>query len=352
MALQAWTSGYEGTPTGSNSLNVVDDQLRGTKLRVRERNQKEHKTWSDTALADSADTGLTQGQHLHGSAVCYFGDSAPTEKPDGTALAGAQDRGRLFVDSTYAGTDGYELKFYSDTGSWHSLEVFSSTATFRNGIRIGASTDSDSFTIATDSYANGLVGWDGSDVIAGPTGGPLDTTSPEFKLPANTEVVPATDSTGKLGTTTLAWAVVRADSVWGAVGNDFADEIPHGRGDDFQPEAGKLYVLDEGVRLSGKPGERGILGICTDTASVVATNKYVTGPKMKIAVAGFPMAFVDRVYPAGTALTSGKDGYLTKAPWWVRVLFPERVVAVYMGRFQQTIMGEIETKDRAVVKVR
>jgi len=109
-------------------------------------------------------------------------------------------------------------------------------------------------------------------------------------------------------------------------------------------------VSENGVSISRKRAEKGTIGVCSDTASLIARNKHVTGGKIRIAVAGFPLACVDREYPPGTPLVSGPRGTLTKAPWLVRVLFPERVVGTF-HRKPGLFWGQTPTAGRSIIKV-
>jgi hypothetical protein len=295
------------------------------KLRTRERLAGEHKTWATTSLADSADTALSDGHHLHGSALCFYADSSPSQKPDGTALSGAQDRGRLWLDGSAA--DGLELKVFSDTGVWESQQVISGTPVFPDGIQIGASTAAGSLTLSTTSHGTGLAYFDTSGELAG---GPLDTTgTPTLTFPAGVQVLPSSDGNGEIGTADTSFSAVHADKVWGAVGNDFADELD-GLWDLL--EYGKCYCFNDRweVKQTRRLAQKGTLGVASETASVIARNKSAGGRKLPVAVAGVALAYVDSDYPPGTALCSWKEGFLTRAPWWVRVLFPERIVGIFL----------------------
>lgn len=139
-------------------------------------------------------------------------------------------------------------------------------------------------------------------------------------------------------------------AVWGAVGSDVADEIEVDNKVNAVP--GKVYVFDgKRVRLSEKKAERGLLGIATDTASVIASNSDDKGDKLKVAVAGFVPSFVDKDYKTGTALTSGKDGVLTRAGFFVRVLFPERIVGTLYKKSRLSSWKGVDLKNRVLVKV-
>ena len=74
--------------------------------------------------------------------------------------------------------------------------------------------------------------------------------------------------------------------------------------------------------------------------------------ELNCAVAGFVLAHVDKAYPSGTPLTTGKDGVLTKMKKKDLILHPDRLVA----NFWKLEVGEkwngVEVNNRCWVKVR
>jgi len=138
--------------------------------------------------------------------------------------------------------------------------------------------------------------------------------------------------------------------VYGAVGNDIADEIEIDS--DVNVQYGKAYVFTDGsVRPSLKKAEKGFFGIATDTASLIASNSEDKGHKMKIAVAGFVPAFVDKEYRSGTPLTYGKDGTLTRAGLFLKLFRPQTIIATYYKKSRLSVWNGIDLGERVLVRV-
>ena len=156
-----------------------------------------------------------------------------------------------------------------------------------------------------------------------------------------------------IGSEQVGWAVsdgLHGTAVWGAVGNDIADQIEIDNEVEIIP--GRAYVLSkEGVRLSSKKAEKGFLGIATDTASLIASNKEDNGLKMTVAVGGFVPAFVDNKYDPGTPLTVGKAGALTKAGLFTRVFSPEKIVAAYYKKSRLSSWSGVSIGSRVLVRI-
>lgn len=112
MAVQNWTSGFEGTPAGSDSPAQGDERIRELKETVRAVVAKEHEL-DPTA----GDVIADQGWHKAGSAKAYVQSTAPTTRPDGTTSLDADDEGRLWIDS-----DDTKLGYW-DGASWVNIDV-------------------------------------------------------------------------------------------------------------------------------------------------------------------------------------------------------------------------------------
>lgn len=96
----AWPagSGFEITPSGSDSVAQGDDRIREFKEQVRLRAQVEHHWGTSVSSADN-------GRHREGSAVAWDEAACPTgnvtgDPATGTTAYGATDDGRLCRDST------------------------------------------------------------------------------------------------------------------------------------------------------------------------------------------------------------------------------------------------------------
>ena len=107
----------------------------------------------------------------------------------------------------------------------------------------------------------------------------------------------------------IAKAVV-ADVAYNAVWNDIVDciEVP----DNTELEYGRAYCFDgEKFYFSTKYLDDGYIGIHSDTAGMFMGNKQVN-KQLRVASAGFVLAYVDKTYPPGTPLTVAENGTLTK----------------------------------------
>jgi len=95
-------------------------------------------------------------------------------------------------------------------------------------------------------------------------------------------------------------------------------------------EYGKVYIrADNKVSTSKNYCELGIIGIATDTFGYGCGTKGIGNREIPISIAGFVLAFVDKVYLSGTPLTCTRDGYLTEILPPDKLLYPERIVATF-----------------------
>jgi hypothetical protein len=107
--------------------------------------------------------------------------------------------------------------------------------------------------------------------------------------------------------------------------NDLAEYRPLRPGAVRAP--GKVYVATHaGATLATKRRQRGTMGICSDTYGMALGGTPQDKDKLPIAISGWVLADVDKPYPMGTALIAKSNGQLTKAYWWEKVLFRERLV--------------------------
>ena len=101
----------ENAPAASDPVGDGDNEIRILRAAVRNRLEIEH------VMPAASGVG---GEHLEGSARAYYASADPTDRPDGTAVLGADDEGRLYVDS-----DDDSMKVY--TGSaWTFIQVVNS----------------------------------------------------------------------------------------------------------------------------------------------------------------------------------------------------------------------------------
>lgn len=115
-----WDTSYEASPAGGDSPTSGDDEMRSTKLAIRERAELEH-IWG------TGEASAGHGWHREGSAKAYFQDAAPTNRPDNATSLTSDDAGRLWFD------DNDSDRFYFYTGStWTSALAIASLTTSGN----------------------------------------------------------------------------------------------------------------------------------------------------------------------------------------------------------------------------
>ena len=118
---------------------------------------------------------------------------------------------------------------------------------------------------------------------------------------------------------------IEAAKVFNAVWNDLSDRIEI----DIKPEPGYAYALKDGhYQKTSKYMDQGYIGIESDTSGFEMGGKD-TEFELNVSVAGFVLAYVDKVYKPGTPLTVTKGGKLTKIKAIGRILHPEMVVATF-----------------------
>lgn len=148
------------------------------------------------------------------------------------------------------------------------------------------------------------------------------------------------------------------DNVYNAVWNDMVDciEVP----ENTMLEYGKCYIYNGKDYIpSTKYLDDGIIGIHSDTAGFYVGSKQ--GKCLEVAIAGFALAYVDKVYKPGTPLTCGPNGYLTELKEEDIEKNPHKIVATFWKREWSTWWGFnrpqcddhiVEVKNRMWVKVR
>ena len=139
-----------------------------------------------------------------------------------------------------------------------------------------------------------------------------------------------------------------AGAVHNAVWNDLADciEVP----EDTDLEFGYCYTWngDKVEKTSRK--SKNCIGIHSNTAGLFMGEKPTK--TIQTAVAGFALAYVDKIYPEGTPLTWSDNGKLTKCTVLKRVLHPERVIATFYKEEKQESWHGVKVNNRHWVKVR
>jgi len=141
---------------------------------------------------------------------------------------------------------------------------------------------------------------------------------------------------------------VYGDRVFGAVFNDIADFV--NIDDDVEIIYGRAYVRDNGkVRLS-KKSDKGILGIASDTFGFGVGNDTEKN-QIPIAIGGWVLAEIDKVYPFATSLTYSSEGKLTKASILTRLLYTTKIVATFDREEKELEWNGIKVNGRHWVKV-
>ena len=147
---------------------------------------------------------------------------------------------------------------------------------------------------------------------------------------------------------------ITGSAVYGAVWNDLTDSIEVPGDTDLEP--GYAYCFDgEKYYKSTKYMDEGFIGIHSDTSGF-NMGKKGNGKELDVAVAGFVLAYVDRVYRPGTPLTVTTDGKLTEMSLQDKIYYPERLVGTFWKSENAEEWGSSERKvpvnGRCWIKVR
>ena len=94
----------ETHPASGDLLSAGETEIVDIRVGVDLRMKKEHIAPTPGTITGSSLNATGGGEHLAGSAVAYFGTSAPTNRPDGNvALGSSFDTGRLWVRTNGGG---------------------------------------------------------------------------------------------------------------------------------------------------------------------------------------------------------------------------------------------------------
>lgn len=174
---------------------------------------------------------------------------------------------------------------------------------------------------------------------------------------ASTVEAGSTSGSGAINVTAGGiWAAggILGNKVYNAVWNDLADCIPVD--DEVELEAGRCYCFDgKHYYKANKYLADGIIGIHSDTYGMHMGAKQGV-KQMDVAVAGFVLAYVDKEYPVGTALTCTEEGVLTAMNKQDKIEYPEKIVATYWKDELEEYWGsdtqKVKVNGRKWVKVR
>lgn len=145
----------------------------------------------------------------------------------------------------------------------------------------------------------------------------------------------------------------KADRVWGAVWNDYAD---------FQLLCDQLipgkcyYDTKDGAKICSERCQMSVIGIASDTFGQAVGCGANPEREVPIAVAGWVLAYVDQEYECGTPLTNDQFGNLTAMTKQEKMEYPERIVGIYkrkeMDQFWGPENAKITVNGRHWVKIK
>lgn len=142
-----------------------------------------------------------------------------------------------------------------------------------------------------------------------------------------------------------------AAKVRNAVWNDLVDciEVPEGT----ELEYGYCYALTPTSceKTSKRAQKDAILAIHSNTAGFIMGEK-ANKPAIEMALAGFVLAYVDKVYKTGTPLTCTKNGYLTKMNWFERLFKRDALVGYFYKEETDIQWHTIDVSGRHWVKIK
>jgi hypothetical protein len=143
-----------------------------------------------------------------------------------------------------------------------------------------------------------------------------------------------------------------ATRMYNSVYNDLADFIPT-TNKIAEVCYGKVYTMsaDGYAYVASKRRAKNAIGIATDTYG------YGLGQKkgdyqLPISVAGIVLAIMDKVYEPGTPLVNNRFGNLTKATWWDKIFFNERIIAKFLRTEKSKLWNGVPVLGRHWVKVK
>ena len=140
---------------------------------------------------------------------------------------------------------------------------------------------------------------------------------------------------------------IYAAAVHNAVWNDLVDcmEVPENTSLEF----GYCYSWEGDSVIKSSHSSKNCIGIHSNTAGFAMGEKKTK--TIRAAVAGFVLAYTDKLYPEGTPLTWGDDGVLTKCGPLKRILHPERVIATFYREEKEEKWHNLPVLGRHWVKI-
>ena len=198
----------------------------------------------------------------------------------------------------------------------------------------GNTTIGGTLTTTGNTVLGGTVNITGNTTIGGTLGITGATTISSSLNVTGSSTLAGAQINGNLGVSgdINASGEITGSKVWNAVWNDIADAITVEQDIKFEP--GYAYAFDGEKWFKTKGKDSPYFGIHSDTAGYILGLDKESN-QIHIAIGGFVLAHVDKIYPTGTFLTYGKDGILTKAEEKdekIAKFFKEEKRPLYKGR--------------------
>lgn len=222
-------------------------------------------------------------------------------------------------------SQAYLAAINDNNSNWY---INSSAANFSN-VNINGT-----LTTTGNTVLGGTVNITGNTTIGGTLGITGATTISSSLNVTGSSTLAGAQINGNLGVSgdINASGEITGSKVWNAVWNDIADAITVEQDIKFEP--GYAYAFDGEKWFKTKGKDSPYFGIHSDTAGYILGLDKESN-QIHIAIGGFVLAHVDKIYPTGTFLTYGKDGILTKAEEKdekIAKFFKEEKRPLYKGR--------------------
>lgn len=204
--------------------------------------------------------------------------------------------------------EGTEVPNLSGGNTWSGTNAFSGKSGNSSLSVSNSSLDSEGYPIATyNVYTAGSSAVTGN--AAPYTSRTVRATGPSVIIEGPLNSANANSSEGYPAGLGVAKRLI-GDTVYNAVWNDMVDCIDVSKDTELEP--GYAYSFDgENYHKTTKYLDKGFIGINSDTYGFgIGAKEGVK--QLKIAIAGFVLAYVDKDYKPGTPLTCTKNGYLTE----------------------------------------
>lgn len=222
-------------------------------------------------------------------------------------------------------SQAYLAAINDSNSNWY---INSSAANFSN-VNINGT-----LTTTGNTVLGGTVNITGNTTIGGTLGITGTTTISSSLNVTGSSTLAGAQINGNLGVSGAinASGEITGSKVWNAVWNDIADAITVEQDIKFEP--GYAYAFDGEKWFKTKGKDSPYFGIHSDTAGYILGLDKESN-QIHIAIGGFVLAHVDKIYPTGTFLTYSSNGILTKAEEKdekIAKFFKEEKRPLYKGR--------------------